>query len=397
MLDHWSSVLVAAANGSTRARTSRPRCAVIATGPSRVSPFPGQKRRKLSIMLTTGEQRELRQIEEKLRDTGRLARVQVSGDFAPGAAGALERIGAAVTGLPAGADTAAIAASIQAALSDDALPAGICPGTVAVAIRRAVLRASNWRDHDWQLVRDGPRDPALHMAIDEVLLEEVAAGRRPPTLRIWEWPAPAVVIGSYQSLRNEVDTEEARRLGFTVVRRISGGGAMFIEPDNTITYSLYAPESLVAGLSFADSYAFLDDWVIGTLTGDLGLAAWYQPLNDIASGQGKIGGAAQKRRASAVLHHVTMAYDIDTRKMLRVLRTGRERLSGKGIPSAVKHVDPLRRQTRLPREEVIAAMIAGFRRRYGLTDGGLTPAELQAARELARAKFASAEWTSRLP
>jgi lipoate-protein ligase A len=92
-----------------------------------------------------------------------------------------------------------------------------------------------------------------------------------------------------------------------------------------------------------------------------------------------------------------MAYDIDTRKMLRVLRTGRERLSGKGIPSAVKHVDPLRRQTRLPREEVIAAMIAGFHRRYGLTDGGLTPAELQAARELVRAKFASAEWTSRLP
>ena len=47
-----------------------------------------------------------------------------------------------------------------------------------------------------------------------------------------------------------------------MVRRISGGGAMFIEPGNTITYALYAPESLVAGMSFARSYAFLDDWVI---------------------------------------------------------------------------------------------------------------------------------------
>jgi lipoate-protein ligase A len=177
------------------------------------------------------------------------------------------------------------------------------------------------------------------MAIDEVLLEEVAAGRRPPTLRIWEWPAPAVVIGSCQSLRNEVDTEEARRLGFTVVRRISGGGAMFIEPDNTITYSLYAPESLVAGLSFAQSYPFLDDWVIGTLTGDLGLAAWYQPLNDIASGQGKIGGAAQKRRASAVLHHVTMAYDIDTQDAARAAhRPGK----------AVRQGHPERGQARRP-------------------------------------------------
>ena len=328
---------------------------------------------------------------------GRLARVQVSGDVVPGHGGAPDRIGAAVTGLPAGAGTAAIAASIQAALGGDAVPAGIGPGPVAVAVRRAVLGASDWRDHDWQLVRDGPQDPALHMAIDEVLLREVTAGRRPPTLRIWEWSAPAVVIGSYQSLRNEVDPGQARQLGITAVRRISGGGAMFIEPANTITYSLYAPESLVAGISFADSYAFLDDWVIGTLTQDLGLAAWYQPLNDITSSQGKIGGAAQKRQASAVLHHATMAYDIDTQKMLRVLRTGREKLSGKGIPSAVKRVDPLQRQTRLPREQVIAAMTGCFRRRYGLTEGVLTPAELQAARELARAKFTSAEWTARLP
>ncbi|MGH3219905.1 MAG: lipoyl protein ligase domain-containing protein, partial [Streptosporangiaceae bacterium] len=42
-------------------------------------------------------------------------------------------------------------------------------------------------------------------------------------------------------------------------------------------------------------------------------------LNDITSSRGKIGGAAQKRLASAVLHHVTMAYDIDAEKMLRVL------------------------------------------------------------------------------
>ena len=54
------------------------------------------------------------------------------------------------------------------------------------------------------------------MALDEVLTREVAAGRRPPTLRIWEWAAPALIIGSFQSLRNEVDTEQARELGVTV-------------------------------------------------------------------------------------------------------------------------------------------------------------------------------------
>ena len=50
-----------------------------------------------------------------------------------------------------------------------------------------------------------------------------------------------MVIGSFQSLRNEVDPDGAERHGITVVRRISGGGAMFMERGNAITYSLYLP------------------------------------------------------------------------------------------------------------------------------------------------------------
>jgi lipoate-protein ligase A len=151
-------------------------------------------------------------------------------------------------------------------------------------------------------------------------------------------------------------------------------------------------------MSYAESYAYLDDWVIGALTADLGLDAWYQPLNDITSPQGKIGGAAQKRLSGGtVLHHVTMAYDMDPATMLRVLRIGREKLSDKGIPSAAKRVGPLRQQTRLPRAEVTDTLIAHFRRRHGLTRGSLTVAELRAARELARTKFRSREWTVRVP
>ncbi|MEU3610676.1 biotin/lipoate A/B protein ligase family protein, partial [Streptomyces sp. NPDC035033] len=223
-----------------------------------------------------------------------------------------------------------------------------------------------------------------------------------PTLRVWEWASPAVVIGSFQSLRNEVDPEGAAKHGMTVVRRVSGGGAMFVEPASTITYSLSVPESLVSGLSFADSYAYLDDWVLGAL-GDMGIKAWYQPLNDIATEAGKIAGAAQKRvlgpdgGPGAVLHHVTMSYDIDADKMLEVLRIGREKMSDKGTRSAKKRVDPLRRQTGLSREAVIERMVASFRRRYGLTEGGVTERELALAEELAESKFSSPEWTARVP
>ncbi|WP_329087540.1 lipoate--protein ligase family protein [Actinomadura citrea] len=328
---------------------------------------------------------------------GLLRGPRISGDFFLEPDDALETINAALDGLPAGLDARAIGVRVQAGLPRDTVMLGITAEAVGIAVRRAVARASDWREHDWRLVHEPPQDPALHMALDQVLAEEVGAGRRPPTLRVWEWASPAVVIGSFQSLRNEVDAAEAERRGVDVVRRISGGGAMFIEPGNTITYSLYAPESLVAGMSFAESYAFLDDWVLGAL-GELGIRAWYQPLNDITSDHGKIAGAAQKRLAAgAVLHHVTMAYDIDADAMMRVLRIGREKISDKGIASAVKRVDPLRRQTGLPREEIIDRMIAHFRGRYGLSDDRVTEDERRLADKYATDKFTTPAWTARVP
>jgi lipoate-protein ligase A len=331
-------------------------------------------------------------------DDGELRDVQVSGDFFLEPDDALERMNAALTGLPAIMDTVRITERLEAALGPGVTMLGFSAHAVAVAVRRALAHASEWREHDWHLIHDGPQGPALHMALDEVLAREVGLGRRPPTLRIWEWASPSVVIGSFQSLRNEVDPDAARRHGITVVRRISGGGAMFIEPGNTITYSLYTPQSLVQGMSYADSYSFLDDWVLGALNEDLGVKAWYQPLNDITSDGGKIAGAAQKRLSSgAVLHHVTMAYDIDAAKMLEVLRIGREKLSDKGTASAAKRVDPLRRQTGLPRDEVITRMIAHFRKRYGLVGDALTSAELTQAEDLAATKFATPEWTAHVP
>ncbi|MEV7425309.1 MULTISPECIES: lipoate--protein ligase family protein [unclassified Streptomyces] len=330
---------------------------------------------------------------------GALRGVRVAGDFFLEPDEAIGAIDRALEGAPADTDAAGLAARIEAALPAGTVMYGLSAEGVAVAVRRALAGATEWSDYDWQLIHEPPQSPALHMALDEVITAEVAAGVRPPTLRVWEWDSPAVIIGSFQSLRNEVDPAGARRHGVTVVRRVSGGGAMFVEPGNTITYSLSVPQSLVSGLSFADSYAYLDDWVLSAL-GDMGITAWYQPLNDIATDQGKIAGAAQKRVVDgrgAVLHHVTMAYDIDADKMLDVLRIGGEKLSDKGTRSAKKRVDPLRRQTGLEREAVIERMIDSFRGRYGLTTGRATDAELARAEELVATKFSTARWTARVP
>jgi lipoate-protein ligase A len=153
----------------------------------------------------------------------------------------------------------------------------------------------------------------------------------------------------------------------------------------------------VAGLSFAESYAFLDAWVLRALRG-LGVDASYVPLNDIASPLGKIGGAAQKRLAAGgVLHHVTMAYDIDGAKMQQVLRIGREKLSDKGVSSAAKRVDPMRAQTGLERGKVVEGLLAEFEASYGLRRVSLDAATLAEAERLAEAKFRDPAWLARVP
>ncbi|PZE25719.1 MULTISPECIES: biotin/lipoate A/B protein ligase family protein [unclassified Curtobacterium] len=328
---------------------------------------------------------------------GRIDGFRLAGDFFLEPDDALPRIDAAVNGLPVETDAAGIAAAVRAALPEGAVLLGFTPEAVATAVRRSLARASTWQDHDWEIIHEGPIPPNEHLALDQVLTEEVGAGRRGPTLRIWEWDQPAVVIGSFQSLRNEVDPAGAARYGVEVVRRISGGGAMFMDAGAIISYSLYVPADLVQGMSFADSYAYLDEWVIEALK-SLGIEAWYQPLNDITSAKGKIGGAAQKRLGTgAILHHATMSYDMDGEKMVQVLRIGREKMSDKGTTSAAKRVDPLRSQTGLSRAEIIDRLIATFTRLYGAHEGHVTPEERARAQELVATKFATREWLERVP
>ncbi|MCC3264970.1 lipoate--protein ligase family protein [Arthrobacter gengyunqii] len=335
-------------------------------------------------------------VDLEVRD-GKLADVSLSGDFFLEPDDALADINAALEGLPADATGADIAAAVRANLPADAVLFGFSPEAIATTVRRALAKATGWNDHQWEIIAPTPLPTAMHVAMDEVLAEEVGAGKRNPTLRFWEWETPSVVIGSFQSLRNEVDPQGAQKHGVTVVRRISGGGAMFMEHGNAITYSIYVPQSLVDGLSFAESYPFLDAWVMESLE-KLGIKAWYQPLNDIATDQGKIGGAAQKRFSSGgMLHHVTMSYDIDADKMLEVLRIGKEKLSDKGTTSAKKRVDPLRRQTGLTREEIIKTMMDTFTARYGAVQAGITDEEMALAEKKVADKFGTAEWLNRVP
>ncbi|WP_407317166.1 biotin/lipoate A/B protein ligase family protein [Isoptericola halotolerans] len=339
-------------------------------------------------------------------DPGVLTDVRISGDFFLEPDEALGVMDAALTGLTSSTSTGELARVVTEAL-DAAQQAGTLAGpvamvgfdarAVAVAVRRALGLATTWDQHTFEVLRPGPLPPRTLAALDQVLTEELADGRRGPTLRFWDWDERAVFIGSFQSYRNEIDDDGVARHDVTVVRRISGGGAMFMEAGNCVTFSLVVPGSLVDGMSFEDSYAFLDSWVLGALA-ELGVEASFAGMNDVASPAGKIAGSAQKRLAGgAVLHHMTMAYDIDADKMLEVLRIGREKMSDKGTRSANKRVDPLRSQTGMARDDVVDAFARYFAGQYKTEESALRPEELERAEELVRTKFATPEWIHRVP
>ena len=188
---------------------------------------------------------------------------------------------------------------------------------------------------EWDLIPSSPQPAHMHMALDEVLLERVISGARRPTVRFWEWNESALVIGSHQSVMNEIDIQAARKSGFTITRRMSGGGTMICEPGRTITYSMCLPATAVSGISFRQSYALLDAWAVQSFV-ELGVPASYREINDIISPRGKIAGAAQARRRGFVLHHtgnlLFMAADSRTPLCARLCRRARSRASAAHEP-----------------------------------------------------------------
>lgn len=275
--------------------------------------------------------------------------LRLSGDFFLEPDEAYDEIAPALVGTKTSASTEALESRLNSALAhfDNLDLEGLTIHDIAVTVKRAVSGGKDFTDYEWDILRPGVLPTPVNVALDELLLNQVADGRRGPTLRFWEWDDKAVVFGSYQSYSNELNQEGIDKYGITPVRRISGGGAMFMEGGNCITYSLYAPIDLVQGYSYVASYEYLDQWVLAALAKH-GVNAWYVPINDITSDGGKIGGAAQKRRGGAILHHTTMSYNIDADKMMDVLRIGKVKVSSKGLASANKRVDPLRRQTGVP-------------------------------------------------
>ncbi|MEM0230800.1 MAG: biotin/lipoate A/B protein ligase family protein [Candidatus Woesearchaeota archaeon] len=243
-----------------------------------------------------------------------------------------------------------------------------------------------------RLVTTYKRSAFYNMALDEAVLSECYSGRSPPTLRFYTWKPAAVSIGFFQSIREEIDLKRAEEFGVHVVRRLTGGGAVF--HDREITYSIVIPERWAPGTIIESYEKICRALVLGLKF--LGVNAQFSPINDIVVSGRKISGNAQTRRGRFILQHGTLLLDLDAERMFSLLKVPSEKIREKMIRSANQRVTCLRREANknFTISQVQNALERGFAQALNikLNPGKITMRELKLKRALELKKYRTHAW-----
>ncbi len=241
----------------------------------------------------------------------------------------------------------------------------------------------------WRVLRYEKASAAYNMALDEAIAEAVAFRVAGPTIRFYGWDPAAVSIGRFQKLSEVVDMEGCNKLGVDVVRRSTGGGAVF--HDQEMTYSVICPEDMMPA-DINEAYRKIGGWIVNALK-LIGIEGTFEPINDVLVNGKKISGSAQSRRQGIFVQHGTLIYDLDRVKMFSVLKVPKDKLDSHSIGDPAERVTSVREQKKVPWEYVAAAMANAFIMNREWYAGDLTSDELARTELIARMRYGNDEWT----
>ncbi len=253
----------------------------------------------------------------------------------------------------------------------------------------------------WRLIYSPALPGAWNMAIDEAMLLAHTAGLTPPTLRLYRWQPPAISLGLLQPFE-AINETACRQLGFEIVRRPSGGGAVLHQHE--ITYAVVVDGKLCPyGSSVLSTYRWLAEGLkagLKRLGVDISLSPPSQSTSpatksfcfarltdaDLSVNGRKLGGAAQARKRNFLLQHGSIPLQLDMEAIERIFGS-----TDRGQFTWVEEV--LGRDIAL--DEFAEALVQGFSEALGIafTVSGLTPAEQQLTNLLFRYKYSAVEWT----
>lgn len=159
-------------------------------------------------------------------------------------------------------------------------------------------------------------DPAYCTACDQAILEARDMGLVPDTLHLYRRSRPTISLGHFQKEEECVDMALARELGVEIVRRVSGGSAIYTDMGQWI-YSVALGIEEVPERPM-ESYPIICEGIVIALA-EMGIKAEWKPLNDVLVGGRKISGSAQTRKREAMLQHGTLLVSTDLERMTMLL------------------------------------------------------------------------------
>lgn len=268
----------------------------------------------------------------------------------------------------------------------------------------------------WRLLTTPPAGGSWNMAVDESILEAIGRREAPPTLRQYAWEPPCLSLGYAQQI-TDVDYARLEARGWQVVRRLTGGRAILHTDE--LTYSVIVPvdEPRLAG-GVLESYQVVAGALLEALRRlsipaeskqhpDLpaeytspGPVCFDVPSNyEITVNGKKLLGSAQARRREGILQHGTLPLHGDLTRIVDVLSyasqgersAAAERLNQRGTTLEKVLGYPPVWQT------VAGAFSSSFQDvlNLSLQPGGLSPAELTRAEQLALEKYGNPNWNAR--
>jgi lipoate-protein ligase A len=255
----------------------------------------------------------------------------------------------------------------------------------------------------WRLLKPQTADAYTNMAIDEVIMIARIENRVPNTLRFYMWKPSAVSIGRFQTLANQVHVENCRKYGIDIVRRITGGGAVYHDSDGEITYSIVTKTKDLGckDLDLLNAYQKICNGLNEAIK-ILGAKAEYRPPNpkrcpNLTISGKKISGNAQSSKKGVLLQHGTFLLDIDHTKMFTFLKVPWAKTLDDILKVSKRKLTSAKQEfkSNFSAEEACQALVRGFEKVLNVkfVEGKLTKYEQKLVEKYRKERFVTEDWT----
>jgi lipoate-protein ligase A len=214
----------------------------------------------------------------------------------------------------------------------------------------------------FRVIDTGVREGRRQIAFDQALIDAHKAGRIPDSIRFLRFP-PTALIGRHQALSREIKLDYCRSHGIGVVRRITGGGAIYFD-EGQLGWELVFSRATLGIVALGDLARAICE-AAATGLSRLGVNAKYRPRSDIEVDGRKLGGTGGFFDENTLFYQGTVLVDMNPADMLAALNVPEAKLAERAAAQRVVTLKELLGTA--PRMDAIKrALLAGFAERLGI-------------------------------